>query len=274
MTQGHSITVTPADLHVEVSVNGVKVAESDHPVLLEETGLPTRYYLPASTSAPICSAPRTARRSARSRARRRTGPSSSTTRSTTTSCGATSRRSAGRRASPACSASTTSASTSSSTARRWPARRRRTRGSAESSCRRLRVDRPSSTSTTSCRSPCVSRTRRRSAGATARRARRARAARACASAAAWWRSRPRTARRTSCWRVFTSQKTSVAAPGRPGRARRHGTRQLRSSTSYPARSYHRATASSPAIRVAPGVDRRRGLEPGTATGPCRPAPRC
>ena len=46
MTQGHSITVTPADLHVEVSVNGVKVAESDRPVLLEETGLPTRYYLP------------------------------------------------------------------------------------------------------------------------------------------------------------------------------------------------------------------------------------
>ena len=46
MTQGHSITVTPADLHVEVSVDGVKVAESDRPVLLEETGLPTRYYLP------------------------------------------------------------------------------------------------------------------------------------------------------------------------------------------------------------------------------------
>ena len=46
MTQGHRITVTPAELHVEVHVNGVKVAESDRPVLLEETGLPTRYYLP------------------------------------------------------------------------------------------------------------------------------------------------------------------------------------------------------------------------------------
>ena len=46
MTEGHRITVTPADVHVEVSVNGVKVAESDQPVLLEETGLPTRYYLP------------------------------------------------------------------------------------------------------------------------------------------------------------------------------------------------------------------------------------
>jgi uncharacterized protein (DUF427 family) len=46
MTKGHTITITPADQHVEVVVNGVKVAESDRPVLLEETGLPTRYYLP------------------------------------------------------------------------------------------------------------------------------------------------------------------------------------------------------------------------------------
>ncbi len=46
MTKGHTITITPADRHVEVVVNGVKVAESDRPVLLEETGLPTRYYLP------------------------------------------------------------------------------------------------------------------------------------------------------------------------------------------------------------------------------------
>jgi uncharacterized protein (DUF427 family) len=46
MTSGHTITITPADVHVEVVVNGEKVAESDRPVLLEETGLPTRYYLP------------------------------------------------------------------------------------------------------------------------------------------------------------------------------------------------------------------------------------
>jgi len=46
MSQGHTITITPADLHVEVRVDGEKVAESDRPVLLEETGLPTRYYLP------------------------------------------------------------------------------------------------------------------------------------------------------------------------------------------------------------------------------------
>ena len=46
MTQGHRITITPADVHVEVTIGGEKVAESDRPVLLEETGLPTRYYLP------------------------------------------------------------------------------------------------------------------------------------------------------------------------------------------------------------------------------------
>jgi uncharacterized protein (DUF427 family) len=46
MTQGHRITVSPTDLHVEVAVGGETVAESQHPVLLEETGLPTRYYLP------------------------------------------------------------------------------------------------------------------------------------------------------------------------------------------------------------------------------------
>lgn len=46
MTQGHRITITPSDLHVEVHVDGEKVADSDRPVLLDETGLPTRYYLP------------------------------------------------------------------------------------------------------------------------------------------------------------------------------------------------------------------------------------
>ena len=46
MSPGHTITITPSDLHVEVRVDGEKVAESDRPVLLDETGLPTRYYLP------------------------------------------------------------------------------------------------------------------------------------------------------------------------------------------------------------------------------------
>jgi uncharacterized protein (DUF427 family) len=46
MAKGHTITITPAELHVEVTLDGQKIAESDHPVLLDETGLPTRYYLP------------------------------------------------------------------------------------------------------------------------------------------------------------------------------------------------------------------------------------
>lgn len=46
MNSGHTITITPTDVHVEVRVDGEKVAETDHPLVLEETGLPARYYLP------------------------------------------------------------------------------------------------------------------------------------------------------------------------------------------------------------------------------------
>ena len=46
MASGHTITTRPSRAHVEVSLDGVKLAESDRPVLLDETGLPTRYYLP------------------------------------------------------------------------------------------------------------------------------------------------------------------------------------------------------------------------------------
>ncbi len=46
MAPGHQITITRSDVHVDVVVGGEKVAGSDRPVLLEETGLPTRYYLP------------------------------------------------------------------------------------------------------------------------------------------------------------------------------------------------------------------------------------
>ena len=35
----------PLQVHVEVTLGGEKLAESDRPVLLDETGLPTRYYL-------------------------------------------------------------------------------------------------------------------------------------------------------------------------------------------------------------------------------------
>jgi uncharacterized protein (DUF427 family) len=44
MSEGHRITVSPTTQHVEVRIAGEKIAVSDQPVLLQETGLPTRYY--------------------------------------------------------------------------------------------------------------------------------------------------------------------------------------------------------------------------------------
>src|SRR5579859_4128806 len=42
----HRVDVVPSSRHIRVEVNGQTVAESHHPYLLFETGLPTRYYLP------------------------------------------------------------------------------------------------------------------------------------------------------------------------------------------------------------------------------------
>jgi uncharacterized protein (DUF427 family) len=46
MAQGHTITITPTQKHLEITIGGEIVASSDRPVLLDETGLPTRYYIP------------------------------------------------------------------------------------------------------------------------------------------------------------------------------------------------------------------------------------
>ncbi len=46
MASGHQITITPTDRHVEVFLGGEKLASSDRAVVLTETGLPDRYYLP------------------------------------------------------------------------------------------------------------------------------------------------------------------------------------------------------------------------------------
>lgn len=46
MASGHQITITPTDQHVEVTLGGEELASSDRAVVLEETGLPPRYYLP------------------------------------------------------------------------------------------------------------------------------------------------------------------------------------------------------------------------------------
>lgn len=48
MSSGHTVTTKSSDQHVEVTLDGTVIAASDHPVLLDETGLPTRYYLPRS----------------------------------------------------------------------------------------------------------------------------------------------------------------------------------------------------------------------------------
>jgi uncharacterized protein (DUF427 family) len=46
MATGHQITITPADAHIEVAVGGHQLADSDRAVLLTETGMPARYYIP------------------------------------------------------------------------------------------------------------------------------------------------------------------------------------------------------------------------------------
>jgi uncharacterized protein (DUF427 family) len=46
MTPGHTVTTHPESVRVEVRVGGETVAESERPLVLEETGLPPRHYLP------------------------------------------------------------------------------------------------------------------------------------------------------------------------------------------------------------------------------------
>ena len=46
MSEGHTVTITPSDAHLEVTLGGELLASSDNALRLEETGLPARYYLP------------------------------------------------------------------------------------------------------------------------------------------------------------------------------------------------------------------------------------
>ncbi|WP_066939646.1 DUF427 domain-containing protein [Microtetraspora fusca] len=46
MSEGHRITIEQGTQHVRVEQDGVLLAESRRPLLLRETGLPVRYYLP------------------------------------------------------------------------------------------------------------------------------------------------------------------------------------------------------------------------------------
>ncbi|WP_461030793.1 DUF427 domain-containing protein [Streptomyces sparsus] len=45
---GHRVHVEPTTRHVRVEIDGQVVAETDRPVLLTETGLPDRHYVPAA----------------------------------------------------------------------------------------------------------------------------------------------------------------------------------------------------------------------------------
>jgi uncharacterized protein (DUF427 family) len=46
MTSGHEITITQESARIEVTVGGEKLADSSRALVLAETGLPPRYYLP------------------------------------------------------------------------------------------------------------------------------------------------------------------------------------------------------------------------------------
>jgi uncharacterized protein (DUF427 family) len=46
MSAGHTVTTRPSEAHVEVRVGGELLASTDRALELDETGLPTRYYLP------------------------------------------------------------------------------------------------------------------------------------------------------------------------------------------------------------------------------------
>jgi uncharacterized protein (DUF427 family) len=46
VSAGHTVTTEQGDAHVEVVIGGQVVATTDRPVLLDETGIPTRYYIP------------------------------------------------------------------------------------------------------------------------------------------------------------------------------------------------------------------------------------
>lgn len=46
MSPGHTVTTRRTDDRVQVTLRGVVLADTGRPVLLDETGLPTRHYLP------------------------------------------------------------------------------------------------------------------------------------------------------------------------------------------------------------------------------------
>ncbi|MEU6344711.1 DUF427 domain-containing protein [Streptomyces sp. NPDC046977] len=45
-TRGHTVTAVPGTQHVTVEIDGQVVADTRRPLLVHETGLPVRYYIP------------------------------------------------------------------------------------------------------------------------------------------------------------------------------------------------------------------------------------
>lgn len=48
MIPAHSVTTSTGTQHVQIRLQGVVVADTQSPLLLDETGLPTRYYISRS----------------------------------------------------------------------------------------------------------------------------------------------------------------------------------------------------------------------------------
>ena len=119
----HRIDVNRSSRHVKVTLDGETLAESDRPLALFETGLPTRWYLPREDVNMDRLQPSGRARPAPTRAT----PRRSRQAGTTTSPGPTPTRRGGRGRSATGSRSTTSSWTSRSTAsaRRGPSARSR-----------------------------------------------------------------------------------------------------------------------------------------------------
>lgn len=83
------VDALPSSRHVRVEIDGQTVADTRAPVLLFETALPTRYYLPSRTSASTCSTPPTTTPAAPTRGPPSTGPGAAGARCRPTSSGAT-----------------------------------------------------------------------------------------------------------------------------------------------------------------------------------------
>src|SRR5882724_1446094 len=110
------IDILHSSRHVEVEVNGVKIADTHRPTLLFETSLPTRYYIPKLDVRMDLLIPTDTARAAHTRASPHTGPSMQAARRSRTWPGRTRRRSPRTSRSPGWSRSTTSGLTSSWTA--------------------------------------------------------------------------------------------------------------------------------------------------------------